>query len=104
MRHMCRARTKANEEAKELYRKERCAQLRRYSAKELGRTLASGKSRNVQNNKRRAELLNDYPTMNASKLRKGNPVQGRDAGSMTSGNYGKHPITLSYSLLMACCL
>lgn len=71
--------------------------------------LASGKARNELGYKRRAELVDDYPIMNVSKLRKGNPpVQCLDARTdatfMTSGNYGKCPMAFLYPPLMACCM
>lgn len=70
-------------------------QLKRLSAKKLRRTLANGKARNEQLSKRRAELVDDCSTMDASELRKGNRVQKKDPAFTTSERFsGKYSMTL----------
>lgn len=100
MRHECHARRKANDEAKEFYRRERCAQLKRYSAKKLCRVLASGEARNSQLNKRKFGHSDGFPAIDASKVRKRNPTQVSDAMFMTTENlYGKSSTCSPYRVI-----
>jgi hypothetical protein len=91
IRHNCPARRKTNDKAKEFYRRERCAQLKRYSAKQLGRMSASRKARNGHLNKRKAEQVDDYLATGASKLHKGIPTQGNDRVYLNSAHFSVFP-------------
>jgi hypothetical protein len=73
IRHTCRARQRARDNAKELYRKERCAQLKKYSAKKLARTLIKSKARTREKDRR---LIGETPKINALELNKGKQRQG----------------------------